>query len=268
MTLMALIFANRGGKVLTNYNIQHKNARKIEFPEFISLLLKGRTASKELLILDELPTWIDSRASMAKTSRFATYFIDQSAKLGYDVVFSSQRSMRADIEFRELCDQRYRAKKDEKNKVFLYDILNPEVYDRDLTTGKTLKLPYASASRFWNRYDTYEAVKPVGIEALLAEIQKHNPAWANSAINKQTNTLYEKLELFSLHGITPTTVKNALLSLELPTTYAQYVHLRLLHKLSTKTLENTQTKTLQPQVPSKIEAYKKKWRLDQAQKLA
>lgn len=197
MTHLSLGVADAGNPVDTNYNLLSKdgqpmpNVKYIGFYDLLQFLKKPRQEPTHLLNIDELPGWCDSYVSSSKSSRFATHFLNQSAKLGYDMIFSSQRSMRADINFRELSDCRLEATKDTEKKVFRYQPMNPDILDDDVPMGKAILLPFDLAQSFWNRYDTYEAVPPVGLDEVLSDMQKYDPARHNANVDRLVNLLLE-----------------------------------------------------------------------------
>lgn len=172
MTLVALWCASHGYTVLSNYHIKHQNVQVIDFYDFVNLLAQGRHPGRSLIAIDELQGWIDSRVSSSKSNRYATYVLFQSAKLGYDIVYTTQVNMRADIDYRTLADIRLKAEKDTANRQFVYTVMDPDVQDKEVPTGQELVIPYSVASVWWDRYDTYEAVRPVGLAEILQELKR------------------------------------------------------------------------------------------------
>lgn len=259
-TGLAIARADKGVPVLCNYHIHHPLCKYIDFYDLTELLLKGRQEPQKTVVIDELPSWIDSRVSSSKGSRFATYFVDQSAKLGYDLIFTAQRNMRADIEYRELVDIRFVAEKDAAAKVFHYKLMDTNYPSEDVETGRVFHLPYMVASMWWDRYDTYEAVAPLGINELLVEMQKNDPERANRTINQQVDVILENSEYIVNQKITVALIKSVLLELHLPVTFAPFVHVRLLRKLGTPLLRKAIRQTPKKDV-SIVEKYKEKWKV-------
>lgn len=238
-TYLGLYVAEAGNPVDCNYHITNPMVRWITFYDLLEFLKKPRQSPPHLLIIDELPGWCDSYVTQAKSSRYATYFLNQSAKLGYDLIFTSQRTMRADINFRELSDARCRAEKNEEHKCFEYHWLDPEETEEDVDTGRVTRIPYELAAQFWERYDTFEAVPPIGLDEILVEMEKYDPQRMNATIERQVSILLGKGELTLAAKLID--VKDALLELCEPVCYAPYVHVRLLRRLRTPVGTETPT---------------------------
>lgn len=219
------MFCCSGGKVLSNYTIKHPNATKIDFYDFLSLLRKPRQEKTVLLVIDELPTWIDSYCTTtSKSNRMASHFCNQSAKLGYHLAYTAQRTRRADINYREMVDISYRAEKDAANNVFHYILLDPNFIDEDIDTGRRLHIPFAAARLWWNRYNTYESVTPLGLDEFFFELEKTDPRRLLMVVNRQAQLLRGA----GLHGrLNIAQVELALMDRgELPF-FAKYVAVRL-----------------------------------------
>lgn len=174
--------------MLSNHTIYHRNCRKIDFYDFMHLLKEPAPQHRVGIDIDELPTWIDSYCTTtSESNRMASHFLNQSAKLGYDpIIYTSQRTRRADINYREMVDISYRANKENLCNLrkcpkdcrnlgvcrFVYNILDPEFIDEDVDTGRKVKIPFKLASFWWNRYDTFEPVIPLGLDDFLAKLAK------------------------------------------------------------------------------------------------
>lgn len=189
MTFLSLSLADGGQLVDSNYHMNSPNVNFISFYDLLNFLKKPRVSPQHLLVIDELPGWCDSYVVQSKSSRYASHFVNQSQKLGYDLIFSSQRSMRADINYRELSDVRLKAEKVDGG--FIYKVLDPEILDEDVETGQQITLPLELAKDYWNRFDTYEAVPPIGLDEAIFEMQKYDPAQQNQTINNLCNKLLE-----------------------------------------------------------------------------
>lgn len=223
LVLLALVYCESGGTVLANFEIKHKNAKKIDFYDFLNLLRQPRQNKNILICIDELPTWIDSYSTTtSKSNRMASHFCNQSAKLGYDMAYTAQRTRRADINYREMVDLSLRAEKTDG--VFNYMILDPNFIDEDIDTGRRIRIPFKAASLWWNRYNTYESVVPLGLEEFFFELEKTDPQRLLATVNRQAKLLREK----GIVGrLTQAQVKLALMDAgELPF-FAEYVAVRL-----------------------------------------
>lgn len=251
---LALDHADAGGIVDSNYHMDSPNVHWIDFYELLTFLKKPRQTPQHLLVIDELPGWCDSYVSQSKSSRFATHFLNQSQKLGYDLIFTSQRSMRADINFRELSDCRLRAEK--KEGYFKYHVLDPDEINEDVETGKTLKLPFSLAQQFWNRFDTYEAVPPVGLDAVLSEMQKGDPERLRVELDRQVQILLGKWEPGS--KVDRISVTSALIDAGEPIVHAALVAYRLAEQLRRNRIPQLQTET--PSTETGLDQQASLWR--------
>lgn len=229
---IALGIADSGGRVKSNHTLQSPNSEKIDFYDFCQLLMKPRQTPQVTLSIDEIQGWLDSYVGQSKSGRFGSYFAFQSAKLGYSLVYTSQLNMRAMNTLRELCDFRVYAIKDAANEVFYYLILDPNEPDDDIFTGRYFTITYDEASKWWDRYDTYEPVTPLGIQELFTDLEKYDPERLDVTLNCQTKLILEKAEK---DGVKPPTsrigVKSWLISLKQPSAFADLVAFRISQQL-------------------------------------
>lgn len=221
MTMLCLALSIKGSKILANYTIKDPNCQKIDFYDLLELLQKGRQLEQKVIAIDEIQGWLDSRVSQSKSNRFGTYFLFQSAKLGYDLIYSAQVNMRADIDFRYLADVRILANKDLKNKRFIYQILDPNFPDRNVPSGKNIIITFEQARKWWDLYNTFEAVAPVGLEEMLADIEKFNPERLNNRVQEYALAV---LEYLGSRPLSVYSVKNAMLRKRLPSALASFVY--------------------------------------------
>lgn len=225
LVLLALIYCQMGYQVLANFEIKHRNAKKIDFYDFLNLLRQPRVKQKTFICIDELPTWIDSYSTTtSKSNRMASHFCNQSAKLGYDLAYTAQRTRRADVNYREMVDLSLRAEKDTVNQQFCYMVLDPNYIDEDIDTGRRIKISFQAAKLWWNKYNTYESVMPLGLEEFFFELEKTDPQRLLATVNRQADLLKSK----GLRGrFTVAAVKLALMDCgELPF-FAEYIAVRL-----------------------------------------
>lgn len=228
-TREALKELNAGKKVLSNYTIKHKNASKIDFFELLSLLEKPRQNPPVTIVLDEVQGWLDSYVGQSHSGRIGSYFVFQSAKLGYNMIITSQIIMRAFNTLRLLATHRYRANVDRKKKCFYYYILNPNNPDEDELTGCGFTISFEEASTFWDLYDTYEPVKPLGIDTIKADLLKHDPKKMMDFVSYQANIVTKLIDKEGIKlRLTESLVKYLLLRLYQPTVFSKYVFLDIL----------------------------------------
>lgn len=170
MMYLIMLQHKLGLPTLANFTVRIPTCKKITFLDYLSIIEGGRVTTPTLLALDEVQAWgLDSRSSFSKFSKYGGYAIDQSAKLGYTVVYSSQRFGRADVELRQLTDIRFVAEKTKAG--FRYKRMKKNA-DLDVPTGQIFFIPFQTAMGFWDLYDTYEAVKPVGFDSFLQDLRR------------------------------------------------------------------------------------------------
>lgn len=237
LTNLAIDVANSGLPVLSNYKIDHKNCKTIDFYDFIKLIKQPRAEQQTMLALDEIQNWLDSYIGQSKSGRYGSYLIFQSAKLGYDVGYTTQLTMRAQNTLRELADFRIYAKKDSAAEKFYYFWLDPNITDDDVPTGAGFTITYEQASEWWNRYDTYEAVAPAGIDDFFNSLLKDDPKRKNERIDQQVELLCNQ-EFY----IEPTRigVESALLQLQQTTIFSPLVAHRYKLRQRSKNIQNQQ----------------------------
>lgn len=245
MTMLALAVADQGGHVLSNYTLKTPNAEKIEFYDLVKLLQRGRQEPQKLICIDEIYGWLESRVSSSKVNRFASYFLFQSAKLGYDLIYTAQLNMSVDNRLRELSDVRLYAEKLEDR--FRYHVLDATVTDDDVPSGRTFDLPFQAAALFWDRYDTFEAVAPVGMSELFVEMEKFEPERMNATVDRQATLMLQRQELLGQPPrLDRASVTNALLLLGESTAFAAFVGARLRLLLQQTCTQSQQQPTSQP----------------------
>lgn len=246
-TKLALAIADSGGEVLSNYWMDSPNVKHIEFYDLIELLKAGRQEPTKLIVLDEIYGWLESRVASSKVNRFASYFLFHSAKLGYDLIYTAQLNMSVDCRLRELSTLRVLAQKDTENKRFLYHALDNRYTDDDVPTGKVFSLSWDEASKFWKRYDTYEAITPAGMNALVSEVQREDPQRKNQMVDHQVSTLRNLIEKGELPQDTRLiAVKSALLQSGFSVELADLVSYRL--TLPQNKTEDSTPKTQDPTI--------------------
>lgn len=229
-TKLALKDANLGNQVKSNYNIKHANCTKIDFIQLVKLLELPRQNPPVTLCLDELYAWLDSYISSSKANRFASYLIFQSAKLGYNLIITTQLIMRLLNSIRGMATKRYLAYKDSVGKRFIYQELDSNSPDENIPIGNGVIITFEQASKFWDLYDTFEPVEPLGLDSFIAEIVKNNPKKMNDFINNQVEILYKEYEKkpFYLNNIA---IKSHLLAINQPIVFYDFVLYRLQSKI-------------------------------------
>lgn len=241
LTKLSLDVADSGGKVKSNYAMDSPNVEKIDFYDFIGLLQKPRAKERTLLTVDEIQGWLDSYIGQSKAGRFGSYIIFQSAKLGYDILYSTQLTMRAQNTLRELADIRIYAKKFAAEKTFAYYFLDANITDDDVPTGCGFTISYDQASKWWDRYDTYEPVTPFGVNEFYADLEKTDAVRRQATINRQVDLLFTCHSRGAYIEPSKIGVESALLDLNEPTVHAAIVAHRYKLQLSCKCRPSLQT---------------------------
>lgn len=204
LVLYALAFLQAGGKVLCNFKIYHPNASLIDFYGLLDLLRKPAPDVPVMICIDELPTWIDSYCSTkADSNRYAGHFCNQSAKLGYELRYTTQRTRRADINYREMVDESYRAEKQSLCNRRLCDVRCPKInvcrfvyneldslnINEDVETGRKMKIHFSVARFWWGKYNTFERVIPEGLTEFFFELEKSDPKRFVVTVDRQARLL-------------------------------------------------------------------------------
>lgn len=205
MVYFVLRAVSRGYRVLTNFNVSLPNCVKMDYYDFLYLLKAKAPDVPTLIAIDELPTWIDSYTSTtSESNRMAGHFCNQSAKLGYDLVYTAQRTKRADINYRAMVTDSFRAEKFNlcnKRKCpmdcqylgkchFHYALLDPEFIDEDIPlSNKSFNFSFKFASKWWGLFDTFEPVIPMGLDEFLTKMEKSDPERLKKAVDRQIEVL-------------------------------------------------------------------------------
>lgn len=128
------------------------------------------------VFIDEGYTWLESRTSGSILNRYLSYIVLQSRKRTIDIIISAQMFSSLDVRFREQCDliikcQKIIDKRTKKIKGFRYDFLFVES-----NLIKTFFFDIKFASKYFDKYDTYEIIEPYKIKQMkLKLMEEENP---------------------------------------------------------------------------------------------
>ena len=154
--------------VYANFHIAHPKVKFLTPLEFVKLALSTNKNKKYVVLLDEVYGWLDSRCSSSKTNRLLDIIGLQSRKRNMDIFYTAQLGSSVDLRFRDITDIVVKCEKI-PNYGFYYSI-NRQTW-RGIKTKKYF-IPLDSAGKIWQYYDTTEVVKPIGLNKLIAELQK------------------------------------------------------------------------------------------------
>lgn len=159
--------------------------------------------------------------------------------------------------------------KKQLEKMFNYYWLDTTNPDEDIPTGDTFCIPYEAAALFWNKYDTYEGVKPYGLKEFLAKIEKTDSGRLDASINVQTRSLANLIRKGELPRDTrKIAVESALLSLHMSTANAALVAYRLQLELQRSSKPESPSETPRNEGPTyqtEIQRLQEKWKKGQNQ---
>lgn len=232
---LSIMFADQGTEIYSNLDLKkngetHPNCQIITPYNLVQMMEAGRRKKTGIITIHEIYAFFHSHKALSDINNFGGAFVCQSAKLGYIWLIDSQLVNKVDDNFRALAEYRYEAEKDTQNKQFNYYELDTSITDKDVRTGEYFSIPFELASCWWNRYDTYTPNPIIGLSELKTKMQKLEPKIMNQTINNQVKMILEKkkeLGLYFAGDVSTLWVKNALLELEQPLAFADFVALRL-----------------------------------------
>ena len=151
---------------------------KIYLSRFKALVVMDLLELKDDIdvFIDEGYTWLESRTSGSVLNRYLSYIVLQSRKRTIDIIISAQMFSSLDVRFREQCDliikcQKIINKRTKKIKGFRYEFLYVESNLR-----KTFFFDIKFASKYFDKYDTYEIIEPHKIEQMKRKLmEEENP---------------------------------------------------------------------------------------------
>lgn len=183
-------------EILTNFRLEHPNARQIFNPLDLGDL------NNVLVLLDEMQNWFNSHQTFSLTNEFFTDFIHDCDKSNVDVFGTSHRFMSNEIDFRNGCHRIIKCEREghfnprinrlEDKRNFLFSTFS-------MTSGKVLyqdRLRYDIAKAYFGLYDTGEKVKRLDHDTReLALLFKYNPKLGNKRLKevvKEIKPVFEK----------------------------------------------------------------------------
>lgn len=168
--------------IFCNFKLMYGESRQVEVSELLDL----EGLSFGYMPLQELYTWLESRASSSLLNRYCSYFIFQSRKRRVDVMGDAQLGSTIDLRFYELAHIIGLARNDSVNRMFTYQFA---VRSGAGVKLKTRTLSYDVASMFWDDYNTEQPQFPLGIKQIQFEVDKYNPKKMNKVVDDICNKL-------------------------------------------------------------------------------
>lgn len=208
---------------LTNFELKLPNTRRVTPDEVLDVEMD--TFGNEFC-LTEGYTWIDSRCSMSKGSRYSSYGFFQSRKAGAEYVIDTQIRGSLDIRFRLL--ENYSIYAHERRRLDKHGNPNKADFKYTYIRGShfhLFRLKYKEAKKLFPLYNTYEKIVPADIHEIRADLISKNP----EKLNKKIDEIIHELDVrrFDLSTITHDIVKDYLLRIAQPFAYEPFVYVRL-----------------------------------------
>lgn len=158
--------------IYCNFKLMYSESKEVEVSELLDL----EGLSNGYMPLQELYTWLESRASSSLLNRYCSYFIFQSRKRRVDVMGDAQLGSTIDLRFYELAHVIGLARNNPEIRQFTYQFA---VRSGVGVKIKTRTLSYDVASMFWDDYNTEQPQFPLGRKQIQFEIDKYNPKKMN-----------------------------------------------------------------------------------------
>ena len=134
-------------EVYSNFKLKLKYYKPLKVIDLLNL------PNNIEVFIDEGYTWLESRVSSKALNRYLSYILLQSRKRTINIYITAQLFSTVDIRFREQSNIIVICRKIDDG--FVYKIIN-----RDNYSIMTYLLPFKSAKKFYNLFDTYEIIEP------------------------------------------------------------------------------------------------------------
>ncbi len=169
-TLAAIDALESGKEVFANYPIDYTTAdgRRVHVIDIGKLyqMLNETGIQFELhgafLILDEAYAGLDSRVSSSPFSRYISYFLFQSRKLGFDIVFTCQLASSVDKRLNKLSDYWVVAEEgaDVDDDGMTHQCFNYTLTDPNVSSTMEFQIDESLSRAIFPRYQTQKIVRP------------------------------------------------------------------------------------------------------------
>ena len=199
--------------IFSNITIKYPNCSLINPEDLINMQYK-----KAMIVLDEGYTWLESRTSSSKLNIYCDYVIFQSRKRGLDIILTAQLLSTIDVRFRNLYNVMVICQNREDG--FYYTLVKKSLFGLKFCS---MTLPLKIAETLYDKYDSYDIVKPFGLEKTSQEISiLTNPDKANKLIDEITEKARDELNL-----VTHATVQDYMLQNNYNLNLSSFVYARL-----------------------------------------
>lgn len=171
------------------------------------------------ILITEAYEYFESRLGMGSFQRYNSYIVFQSRKRGMSFLIDTQLDDTIDHRFVRLCDYIIIAELDVDG--FHYFVSNKKIV-------KELIIPFKSAEKIWNRYDSWEVVTTPQIEHLGKEIEVTNKAKLKEKLVELEKRFFEDYgQNFDKKKITHALLENFLLEIDESDVYESFLYARL-----------------------------------------
>lgn len=150
MTMLAYKYYKAGWPVFSNYNLNFPH-KSLEYEKIIDL--EDSTYQKSFMAIDEIHLFIDSRTSMRKSNRMASYFVVMNRKAGRMLAYTTQKWGQTDVRLRNNTDYIVKCKKLVSGKDTFIKL---NMFDSD---GKENRFTLR-ANPYFKLYDTKQILNP------------------------------------------------------------------------------------------------------------
>jgi ABC-type Na+ transport system ATPase subunit NatA len=168
-SILAYAFKQKGYKIYANYNLKIADYYiDLSDPEnFINVFKKINNKQKNLMVLDELYIFMDSRTSASIRNRIYDMIVLQSRKLNLNIIHTEQDPKAVDLRLR-LITNYYLYTEFDKDANTLYFTIFDNLYAQPIK-----KLKIENVDKFFNLYDTSQKIKD-NFDDLMEKLNKKN----------------------------------------------------------------------------------------------
>jgi ABC-type Na+ transport system ATPase subunit NatA len=154
-SILAYAFKQKNYKIYANYNLKISDYYiDLSDPQnFINIFKKINNKEKNLIVLDELYIFMDSRASASIRNRIYDMIVLQSRKLNLNIIHTEQDPKSIDLRLRLITNYYLYTEFDKKENI-LYITLFDNLYAQPIK-----KLKIENVDKFFNLYDTTQKIK-------------------------------------------------------------------------------------------------------------
>lgn len=205
----------------SNYKVYADNNKINLHPLYNELhpeeLLHLPVNSKKVIIT-EAYEYFESRLGMGAFQRYMSYIVFQSRKRKIDFIIDTQLDDTIDHRYTRLCD--YIIISEATDYGFHYYCTNKRVI-------REFDIPFKSAEKIWNRYDSWEVVMTSQISELGKQIEVTNKPKLREKLVELEDKFYSEYGTIDKRKITHAVVENFLLDCDESDVYESFLYARL-----------------------------------------